>query len=181
MKSFATRRRAVGVGGLLAVAAAAALAGGAGTGHAATVYDVQLSPLIGSRTSATRSGQVTYGGQIGYHLYVKNDGDSTTPHVLIVVTSDKATFKDTDNPNCAVNPADAHQLVCTPPGGTLTPNDDAFEANLRFTAPAGPASLTQVVTQAAVTVAAQTVGGKNTNGTTLALSDPRRRPRSSPA
>ena len=160
---------------LLAVASAivaAGVIGGAGTGQAATGFDVALTPLIGT-TDINEIGQVSYGGKIGYHLHVRNAGDSTTQHGSIVVTSNRATFSDSsDTTNCAVNPNDAHQLVCTPFGGIFVPGA-TFDVDLRFTAPAnGPASGQQVSTVAAITVAAQTVGGKKNNGTTLAQSAP---------
>ena len=159
-----TWRRLGGTVLALSVAIAAALVGGASTGRAATAFTINLTPLIG--TSVTNEiQQVTYGGQIGYHLHVQNTGDSTTPQVQIRVTSDLATFLDTDNPNCTGN---ANQMICTPPGGTLTPGD-TFDANVRFTA---PGSGTQVSTTAAIVVAAQSVGGKKNNGTTLQSSDP---------
>ncbi|HEU5212150.1 MAG TPA: hypothetical protein VFU10_05220 [Gaiellaceae bacterium] len=126
-----------------------------------------LSPLIG--TIGNDIPQVSFGGKIGYHLFVQNTGDSTTQHGRIVVTSDKATFSDaSDTTNCAVNPKDAHQMVCTPFGGTFVPGF-TFAVDLRFTA---PSSGTQVSTVATVSVAAQTVGGGNNNGTTLAQSPP---------
>jgi hypothetical protein len=145
----------------------AASVGGTGAGHAATSFQVNLSPLIG--TIGNDIPQVSFGGKIGYHLFVQNTGDSTTQHGRIVVTSDNATFSDaSDTTNCAVNPKDAHQMICTPFGGTFTPGA-TFTVDLRFTA---PSSGTQVSTVATVTVAAQTVGGKNSNGTTLAQSQP---------
>jgi hypothetical protein len=77
--------------------------------------------------------------------------------VSIVVASDSATFLDASNPSCVVNPRDAHQAICTPPDETMNPGD-TLVSDLRFTAPARGTSVT---TTAAVTVSAQTVGGKN--------------------
>lgn len=164
LNNVKTGRRLGGIVLALSVAIAAALVAGASTGRAATAFTVNLTPLIG--TSVTNEiPQVTYGGQIGYHLYVENTGDSTTTQVQIRVTSDLATFLDTDNPNCS---GSGNQMTCTPAGGTLKPGD-TFDANLRFTA---PASGTQVSTTASIVVAAQSVGGKKNNGTTLQSSDP---------
>jgi hypothetical protein len=146
--------------------AVAGLVGAAAPGQAATSFSVNLQPLIGS--AGNEIPQVTFGGKIGYHLLVTNTGDSTTQHASIVVTSTNATALDDDNANCAPNPDNAHQLVCTPPGGTLAP-DGTFEVRFRFTA---PASGTQVSTTASISIAAQSVGGKKNQGTTLASSDP---------
>ena len=148
-------------------AIAAALVGGASTGRAATSFTITLDPLIGT-AAVNEIPQVSYGGKIGYHLVVTNSGDSTTQHASIVVTSDLATFSDSDNASCAANPKDAHQMVCTPFGGTFVPGE-TFDVHLRFTAPASGA---QVSTSASISVAAKTVGGTNNNGTTLATSQP---------
>ena len=85
-----------------------------------------------------------------------------------MVKSDVATFSDSDNASCAANPKDAHQMVCTPFGGTFVPGQ-TFDVHLRFTAPASGA---QVLTSASISVAAKTVGGPNNNGTTLATTPP---------
>jgi hypothetical protein len=156
---------------IVSAAIAAALVGGASSGRAATGFDVKLLPLIG--TAGNEIPQVSYGGKIGYHLRVENTGDSSTQHASIVVTSDLGTFSDSsDTTNCAVNPKDSHQLICTPFGGTFVPGA-LFEADLRFNAPAtGPAAGEDVSTSAAVTVAAQTVGGGKNKGTTIQRSDP---------
>ena len=157
---------------LVAVSAAiaAALVGGASTGHAATSFDITLAPLIGT-SDVNVIPQVSYGGKIGYHLHVRNSGNSTTQHASILVTSNLATFSDSsDTTNCAVNPKDAHQMVCTPFGGTFVPGA-TFDVDLRFTAPAtGPPTGQQVSTSGSISVAAQTVGGNKNNGTTLAQS-----------
>jgi hypothetical protein len=142
----------------------AASVGGTGTGRAATSFQVDLSPLIG--TIGNDIPQVSFGGKIGYHLIVQNTGDSTTQHGQIVVTSDGATFSDASDASCAANPSNKHQMVCTPFGGTFSPGA-TFAVDFRFTA---PSSGTQVSTTAAMTVAAQTVGGNKNNGTTLAQS-----------
>lgn len=167
MRHSSSRRRALALGTVLGALLVAASVGGTGSGHAATSFQVTLSPLIG--TVGNDIPQVSFGGKIGYHLFIKNNGDSTTQHARIVVTSDKATFSDvSDTTNCAVNPKDTHQMVCTPFGGTFT-SGTTFSVDLRFTA---PSTGTQVSTIASVTVAAQTVGGPNNNGTTLAQSLP---------
>jgi len=164
------KRIALSMGLVLAVMVAGVV-GGVGTGNAATSFNITLAPLIG--TSSNVIPQVSYGGKIGYQLHVDNNGDSNTQHASIVVTSNLATFSDvSDTANCAVNPKDAHQMVCTPFGGTFAPGA-SFDADLRFTAPVtGPAAGEQVSTTASITVSAQTVGGNKSNGTTLAQSAP---------
>jgi hypothetical protein len=165
MKSFKTWRRLAGVLAAASALTAVALVGGASTSHAATAFTVNLQPLIGS--SGNEIPQVTFGGKIGYHLFVQNTGDSATQHASIVVTSNTATFFDADNPLCGPG-STSKQMLCTPPGGTLNPGD-TFEVNFRFTA---PNSGTQVSTSAAISIAAQTVGGNKNKGTTLATSTP---------
>ncbi|MFL5937899.1 MAG: hypothetical protein ACJ76U_13790 [Gaiellaceae bacterium] len=166
MKSF----KPLGLVGVVAVvtaAIAAALVGGASSGRAATSFTITLDPLIGT-ANVNEIPQVSYGGKIGYHLVVTNAGDSTTQHASVAVTSDLATFSDSDDASCAANPKNAHQMVCTPFGGTFAPGR-TFDVHLRFTAPASGA---QVSTFASISVSAQTVGGSNNNGTTLATSQP---------
>ena len=157
---------------VLSAAIAAALGGGTSTGRAATSFEVTLKPLIGT-SAINEIPQVSYGGKIGYHLHISNSGDSTTQHASILVTSNLATFSDSfDTTNCAVNPKDAHQMVCTPFGGTFVPGA-TFDVDLRFTAPAtGPAGGEQVSTTGSISVAAQTVGGNNSKGTTLTQTAP---------
>ena len=153
-------------GGLVLVVSVALMAG-ASSGRAATSFVIDLQPLIGT-TGENEIPQVSYGRKIGYSVHVANDGESTTTQVQIRVTSDAATFADADNPACVVNPSNARQMICTPTGGSLKPGD-TFDTNLRFTA---PASGTQVSTVASIVIAAQSVGGKKNNGTTLQSSDP---------
>src|SRR3954470_3235169 len=157
---------------MVSAMAAFAIIGGATTSDAATSFNITLAPLIGT-SGLNVIPQVSYGGKIGYHLHVDNNGDSNTQHASIVVTSNLATFSDVSDPaNCAVNPKDAHQMVCMPFGGTFAPGA-SFDADLRFAAPAtGPAAGEQVSTTASITVSAQTVGGNKSNGTTLAQSAP---------
>jgi len=164
-------RIALTIGVVLAVMIGG-VAGGTGTGNAATSFNITLAPLIGT-SSVNVIPQVSYGGKIGYHLHVDNNGDSTTQHASIVVTSNLGTFSDaSDTANCAVNPKDAHQMICTPLGGTFVPGA-TFDSDLRFTAPVtGPTAGEQVSTSASITVSAQTVGGNKSNGTTLAQSAP---------
>jgi hypothetical protein len=170
MRTIKVLRRASGIVVVLAAAVATGLVGWAGTGHAATNFKVELSPLIG--TTGNDIPQVSYAGKIGYHLLVQNTGDSSTQHASVVVTSNLATFSDSGAPSCVVNSKDSHQMICTPFGGTFVPGA-IFEADLRFTAPTtGPATGEQVSTVAAITVAAQTVGGNKNNGTTIAQSAP---------
>jgi hypothetical protein len=157
-------RRALGLGTVFCALVVAASVGGTGTGRAATSFEVDLSPLIG--TIGNDIPQVSFGGKIGYHLFVENTGDSTTQHAQIVVTSDGATFSDASDASCAANPKNLHQMVCTPFGGTFVPHA-TFAVDFRFTA---PSSGTQVSTVTAITVAAQTVGSNKNNGTTIAQS-----------
>jgi len=170
-KSKLRQRIALTIGVILAVMIGGVV-GGTGTGNAATSFNITLAPLIGT-SDVNVIPQVSYGGKIGYHLHIDNNGDSNTQHASIVVTSNLGTFSDASNTtDCAVNPKDAHQMVCTPFGGTFSPGV-TFDADLRFTAPAtGPAAGQQVSTSAAITVSAQTVGGNKSKGTTLATSAP---------
>jgi hypothetical protein len=165
------------VGAVLVVvsaAIAAALVGGASTGRAATTITLNLEPLIATSSEIENQiPQVSYGGKIGYHLEIKNTDTSTTPQVSITVTSPNATYLDSvatfnDAPTTcdAQSGSNGHVMVCTVPGGTLKP-DDTLKADFRFQATT-LTSVTQVVTTAAISVAAKTVGGKNNNGTTLA-------------
>src|SRR3954470_8004568 len=167
MKSF----KPLGLLGTVAVvvlaAVAAALVGGASSSRAATSFTITLDPLIGT-VAVNEIPQVSYGGKIGYHLVVTNAGDSTTQHASVAGTTGLGTFSDSDNPSCAANPKNAHQMVCTPFGGTFAPGR-TFDVHLRFTAPASGA---QVSTVASISVSAQTVGGPNNNGTPLPTSQP---------
>jgi hypothetical protein len=155
-------RRLGGIVTILSVVMAVAFVGGAGTAQAATLINVTLTPLIGSGDNVIQ--QVTYGGKIGYHLKVENGGQSTTQFVQIVVTSDSATYLDDDSDLCGAYPGNNLKMLCTPQGGTLAPGDK-LEVNFRFTA---PLTGSQVSTDAAVTVAAKSVGGSNNQGTTVA-------------
>jgi hypothetical protein len=151
---------------VILLAAAAALVAGATDGRAASSIDVELTPLIG---------QVTAGGNIGYRLTVANTGQSTLTQSTVAVASDVAAFLDSAvSADSTVAPACAGsgtKVVCTPPDGKLTPGN-RFSVDLRFTAPSVVPQSGQVVTQATVTVSAQTVGGSTTNGTAVAVSDP---------
>jgi hypothetical protein len=158
------RRRALGLGTVFCALVVAASVGGTGTGRAATSFTVDLSPLIG--TIGNDIPQVSFGGKIGYHLFVQNTGDSATQHAQIVVTSEGGTFSDASDASCAANPSNKNQMVCTPFGGTFNPGA-TFAVDFRFTA---PSSGTQVSTTAAITIAAQTVGGNKNKGTTIAES-----------
>ena len=172
------KRKPLGRAGvaLVVVSAAivAALVGGASTGRAATLFNIELTPLIGT-SDVNVIQQVSYAGKIGYHLHILNNDTSNTQHASVVVTSDLATFEnDSDSTSCTVNPNNAHQMVCTPFGGTFAPGQ-TFDVNLRFTAPAtGPVTGEKVKTCASISVSAQTVGGKKNgnNGTTIATTCP---------
>jgi hypothetical protein len=173
MKRPSAWRPAASATAALVLAAVAALAGAAGSGRAATGIDVQLSPLIGSGQNVIQ--QVSPGGNIGYQLFVRNSGDSTVTQVTIRVASDAATYLDSAvSGSSSISPVCAGSgttLTCTPPAGKLSPGDQ-FTIFARFTAPAVAPPSDQITTTATVTVAARTVGGSQTNGTTIASSDP---------
>jgi len=160
---------------VLVTAVAAGIVSWASTGHAATNFTITLSPLLG--TTGQDIPQVSYGGKIGYQLHIQNNDTSNTQHASVLVTSNLGTFSDADDPSCAVNPKDAHEMVCTPFGGTFAPGA-VFDVNLRFTAPAtGPDTGEQVSTCASITVSAQTVkNGNKNNGTTIATTCPSANP-----
>src|SRR4051794_8986745 len=93
------KRIALTIGAVLAVMIGGVV--GTGTGNAATSFNITLGPLIG--TSGQVIPQVSYGGKIGYHLHIDNNGASTTQHASIVVTSNLGTFSDaSDTTNCGV-------------------------------------------------------------------------------
>jgi hypothetical protein len=178
MKSGKSLRRVCAVLVVVSVAIAAALVGGASTGRAAPGVTVDLVPLIATSSDiVSEIPQVSYGGKIGYHLTITNAGTSTTPQTSsITVTSPNATYVDsvaTFNDVLtlcgAQSGSNGHVMVCTLPTGTLRPGD-TFEADLRFQATTST-TVAQVVTRAAVSVAAKTVGGKNSNGNTLSFDD----------
>jgi hypothetical protein len=174
MKSGKSLGRVGAVLVIVSVAIAAALVGGASTGRAATLFNIELTPLIGTSEINEEIPQVSYGGKIGFHLHILNNDTSTTQHASVVVTSNLATFSDSDNASCILNSKDSHQMICTPFGGTFGPGQ-AFDVNLRFTAPVtGPDAGVVVKTCASISVSAQTVGGKKNgnNGTTLATTCP---------
>jgi hypothetical protein len=148
---------------------AVAILGRAGIGQAATAFTSTFEQS-GGATSTNTLAQVSYGGDIGYHLIVQNTGTTSTQHASLVVTSDHATYKDsfaTFNgavTTCSANPSDNHQMTCSVPD-TLLPND-RFEATFRFTATSST-SFSNVKTTYGLSIAAQTVGGNNNKGTTL--------------
>jgi hypothetical protein len=172
-RQFLTWRRLGGGAFPVCLVVAAALLGGAGTSQAATNFTITLAPLIGTPGVNTEIPQVSYGGKIGYHLHIENNDTSNTQHASVRVTSDLATFSDADDPSCAVNPKNPHEMVCTPFGGTFSPGA-IFDVNLRFTAPtSGPDIGETVKTCASITVSAQTVkNGNKDNGTTAATTCP---------
>jgi hypothetical protein len=137
-------------------------AGGRSTGTGASVV---LSPLIGTTSNGVQ--QVTFGGKIGFHLDVSNTGTSTFNHLVIVVSSDLATFSDASRSECAVDPTNATRMVCNlvqMKGGAPT-----FSVDLRFTA---PSSGSAVVTTPSLTVDAKTRGNTGNNGTATTTGDP---------
>ena len=159
MTSLKTWRRLATATAVFLIVIAGGLVGGAGTSQAATAFDVALTPLIGDNAIP----QVTFGGKIGYHLHVKNSGESTTQFVQIIVRSDTAKYHDDDSALCDAYPGDAYKMLCTPPGSTMGPGD-TLDVNFRFTAP----DTGSVSTNADVIVAAKSVGGSKNQGTILA-------------
>lgn len=159
---------------VVSAAIAAVLVGGASTGRATTTLTVDLVPLIATSSEIeNKIPQVSYGGKIAYHLTIKNSDTSTTPHASITVTSPNATYVDSDatfngvQTTCtAQSGSNGHVMECPIPGGTLTPGD-TLEVDFRFQATTST-TVPQIVTKAAITVSAQTVGGKKSNGTLLA-------------
>jgi hypothetical protein len=171
MKYWTTLR--VGAALIITLAViAAALTGSAGTGHAAPGLTLAFEPLIGT-SSVNEIPKVSYGRGIGFHLFLQNAGTNSTPQTSsVTVTSASATF-DTSTATfngttirCSANPSNNKQMVCPLPTGKLLPGD-TFEAFLRFIAPTSTA-IKQVSTTAALSTTAQSVGGKNNNGSTLA-------------
>jgi len=162
MKTFS--RSSVMAVAALAAAIAAALIGGAGSGRAATSFSVQLTPLIGT-TDTNAIPQVSFGGNIGYHLHVVNTDTSNTTHVQVLVTTDTGAFLDASDPSC-VKGKTANVMVCTPFGGTMVAGA-IYDVDLRFVAPASGSSVSAT---GSVSIAAQSVGGKQNgnNGTTVA-------------
>ena len=118
----------LGVVAAVLAAIAAALVGGASTGRAATSFTITLDPLIGtagvnsrSRKSRTAERSATTSSSPTRVTARRNTSS-------VVVTSDLATFSDSDNASCAANPKDAHQMVCTPFGGTFDAGRDLRRA-----------------------------------------------------
>jgi len=154
---------------------ASALAGSAGTGSAAPGITFTFEPLIGT-SNINEIPKVSYGKGIGFHLLMQN-GTNSAPHSsMIVVTNNDATY---DSSTATFNGAPAscaaragsngHVMECSLPE-TLV-QGDTFEAFFRFLAPpftTTPPAVTQVTTTAALSIAAQTVGGGKNKGTTLA-------------
>ena len=168
MKSGKSLRRVCAVLVIVSVAIAAALVGGASTGRAATSFSFDFKPLIGTPAFNVIP-QVTYGGAIGYSIHIENNDNANATHVFIrAKNSNGATFRDASNPNCAANPSDAQQMICSVPRDTIRAGE-TFDTNFRFTA---PSTGTQVSMTVEVVTKAQSVGGSGNNGTTLASSSP---------
>src|SRR4051794_944552 len=110
--SSKTWRRFATSAAVISVAIASAVVGGASTSQAATGFEMTLEPQVGTETNTVTV--VSRGAKIGYHLVVRNSGDSTTQHATIVVTSDTATFLDADNLLCGAG-STTKTMVCTPP------------------------------------------------------------------
>jgi hypothetical protein len=162
---------------LITTGIAVAFAGSAGTGNAAPGVTMTFEPLLGTNV-INEIQTVSYGKGIGFHLVIANQGTNSTPQTSsVVVTSDFASYDDTGGGAAATftrgtttttvvctKPSN-NQMVCQLPTGTLQPGDK-FEAFFRFIAPTSTA-IAQVKTTATLSVAAQTVGGNKTKGTTL--------------
>ncbi len=153
---------------VVGAAIVASLVGGVSTGHASTSFSVVLSPLIGTSTNGVP--QVSYGGKIGYQLVVQNTDTSNTTHVQVVVDVPSATFYDANDPNCAAATGNPSEMICIPPGGTMSAFS-TYTVSFRFTAPTIGVSVTA---SPSVSIAAQTQGGKQNgnNGTTVATGNP---------
>jgi hypothetical protein len=172
MQRLKNSRRLAAALVLIITGIVSALAGSAGTGSAAPGITFTFEPLIG--TSNNEVPKVSYGKGIGFHLFIQNNGTNSTPQTSsVVVTSDSATFDSaTAKFNgsllpvpCAANPSNSKQMVCPLPTDKLNPGD-AFEAFFRFIAPTDT-TIKHVSTTATLSTTAQTVGGKNNNGSTL--------------
>jgi hypothetical protein len=146
---------------VLACLVAVASAGGRTT---KSTLSVELRPLIG--TSANDVQTVTYGGKIGLHLDVANTGKSTVNHVLMVVTTDSASFSDASRPECAADPQNAKRMLCSV---KQMKSGASFAVDFRFNA---PASGSTVVATPSVTVDAKTQGNPGNNGTGATVGDP---------
>src|SRR4051812_50147355 len=102
---------------MVSAMAAFAIIGGATTSDAATSFNITLAPLIGT-SDVNVIPQVSYGGKIGYHLPIDNNGDSKTQHPSILVPGNLGRFSDrSKTKERAVDPKDAHHRGATPSGG----------------------------------------------------------------
>jgi hypothetical protein len=102
--------------------------GSAGGHNNQPAVSAVLSPLIGTTVNGVQ--QVTNGSKIGLRLDVT--ANSTVKNVLITVASDKATFSDATQPECAKGP-DPRLMVCFVKQLTA---GSVFSVNLRYDAPA---------------------------------------------
>jgi hypothetical protein len=112
----------------LAAAVCLAAVGSAGGHNNPPAVSAVLSPLIGTTVNGVQ--QVTNGSKIGLRLDVT--ANSTVKNVLITVASDKATFSDATQPECAKGP-DARLMVCFVKQLTA---GSVYSVNLRYDAPA---------------------------------------------
>jgi hypothetical protein len=112
----------------LAAAGCLAAVGSAGGHNNPPAVSAVLSPLIGTTVNGVQ--QVTNGSKIGLRLDVT--ANSTVKNVLITVASDKATFSDATQPECAKGP-DARLMVCFVKQLTA---GSVYSVNLRYDAPA---------------------------------------------
>jgi hypothetical protein len=131
--------------------------GSAGSRTTKSTLSVELRSLIGT---------VTNGGKIGLHLDVANKGTSTVNHVLMVVTTDSATFSDASRSECAADPQNAKRMLCSV---KQMKSGASFSVDFRFNA---PSSGSTVVATPSATVDAKTQGSPGNNGTGTTVGDP---------
>jgi hypothetical protein len=153
---------------VVGAAIVASLVGGVGVGHASTALPITITPLIAAGSSDPVP-QVSYGGKIGYEVSLTNMDTSNTTHVRVVVdVTGGAVFFDATDPSCAAAKGNSSEMICTPFGGTLR-SGQTYKVDFRFTA---PSSGTSVTATPSVTIAAQTNGNPNNNGTTVSTGTP---------
>ena len=153
---------------VVGAAIVASLVGGVGVGHASTTLPITITPLIAAGSSDPVP-EVSYGGKIGYEVSLTNTDTSNTTHVRVVVdVTGGAVFFDATDPSCAAAKGNSSEMICTPFGGTLK-SGQTYKVDFRFTA---PSSGTSVTATPSVTIAAQTNGNPNNNGTTASTGTP---------
>jgi hypothetical protein len=144
---------------VVGVAIVASLVGGVGAGHAASSFDVQITPLIGNAVNEVP--QVSYGGKIGFAATVTNTNSANASHVEFAFQVPGGSFFDATDASCNALKGDPSTMICIPLGGTMK-SGSQWTVSFRFTA---PTSGSIVATNSGVTVAAQTQGNPLNNGT----------------